>query len=151
MSWHFTSGGRSTGASTSASVLQKNIQGWFPLGLAGLISLLSKGFSRVFSSSTDQKYQFFRAYCPPKIHIVQSLPFKMIVLVGEAFEGFLSHESRTLLKGIKPYNLQRYPQPLPSHTRSSWQTRRCPSPDHSGTQISNFQYPKMWEINVHCL
>ena len=36
-----------------------NIQGWFPLGLTGLISLLSKGLSRVFSSTTIQKHQFF--------------------------------------------------------------------------------------------
>ena len=44
----FTSGGQSIGASTSASVLPVNIQGWFPLGLTGLISLQSKGLSRFF-------------------------------------------------------------------------------------------------------
>ena len=44
---------------TSASVLQMNIQGWFHLGLAGLISLLSKGLSRVFSSTIIGNYQFF--------------------------------------------------------------------------------------------
>ena len=43
----------------SASVLQMNIQGWFPLGLIGLISLQSKGLSRVFSNTTVQKHQFF--------------------------------------------------------------------------------------------
>ena len=43
MSWLFTSGGQSIGAFASASVLPVNIQGWFPLGLTGLISLLSKG------------------------------------------------------------------------------------------------------------
>ena len=48
----FTSGGQSIAASTSASVLPVNIQGWFPLGLTGLISLQSKGLSRVFSSTT---------------------------------------------------------------------------------------------------
>ena len=50
MSQLFPSGGQSIGASASASVLPMNIQGWFPLGLTGLI-LLSKGLSRVFSSS----------------------------------------------------------------------------------------------------
>jgi len=35
-----------------------NFQDWFPLGLTGLISLLSKGLTRVFSSITDSKYQF---------------------------------------------------------------------------------------------
>ena len=43
--------------SASASVLPMNIQGWFPLGLTGLISLLSKVFSKVFSSTTIQKHQ----------------------------------------------------------------------------------------------
>ena len=48
----FASGGQSIGAFASASVLPMNIQGWFPLGLMGLISFLSKGLSRVFSSTT---------------------------------------------------------------------------------------------------
>ena len=56
--WLFSWGGQSVGGSASASVLPMNIQGWFPLGLTGLIFLLSNGFSRVFSS-TIQKYQFF--------------------------------------------------------------------------------------------
>ena len=57
----FTSGGQSIGVSASASVLPMNIQDWFPLGLAGLISLQSKGLSRVFSNTTVQKHQFFGA------------------------------------------------------------------------------------------
>ena len=57
MSWLFTSGGQSIRA--SASVLPVNIQGWFPLRLTGLISLLSKGLSRVFFSTTVQKHHFF--------------------------------------------------------------------------------------------
>ena len=59
MSWLFTSGDQSIGASASALVLPMNIQSWFSLGLTGLICLLSKGFSRVFSSTTVQKHQFF--------------------------------------------------------------------------------------------
>ena len=55
----FTSDGQSIGASTSASVLPMNIQDWFPLRLIGLISLLFKGLSRVVSSTTVQKHQFF--------------------------------------------------------------------------------------------
>ena len=54
----FASGGQSIGASASASVLPMNIQGWFPLGLTGLISLQSKGLSRVFSNTTVQKHKF---------------------------------------------------------------------------------------------
>ena len=57
----FASGGQSIRASASASALPVNIQDWFPLGLSGLISLLSKGLSRVFSSTTVQKLQFFVA------------------------------------------------------------------------------------------
>ena len=48
----FTSGGQSIGA--SASVLPVNTQCWFPLGVTGVISLLSKGLSRVFSNTTVQ-------------------------------------------------------------------------------------------------
>ena len=59
MSWLFASVGQSTGASASASVLPMNSQGWFPLGLTGLISLLSKGLSRIFSSTAVRKHQFF--------------------------------------------------------------------------------------------
>ena len=58
MSQLFSSGGQSIEASASASVLPMNIQGWFPLGLTGLISLQSKGLSRVFSSTTFQRHQF---------------------------------------------------------------------------------------------
>ena len=59
ISWLFTSSGQSIGSSASASVYTKNIQGWFPLGLTGLISLLSKGLSTVSSSTIVQKHQFF--------------------------------------------------------------------------------------------
>ena len=54
MSQFFTSGGQSIGVSATASVLPVNSQGWFPLRLTGLISLLFKGLPRVFS-----KHQFF--------------------------------------------------------------------------------------------
>ena len=87
MSRLFTSSGQSIGV--SASVLPMNIQGWFPLGLTGLISLLSKGLPRVFST-TVQKHQVFDSlnsflrnecnawdilYVPPSIswHLLPSL------------------------------------------------------------------------------
>ena len=59
MSQFFASGSQNIRASASVSVRPVNIQGWFPLGLTGLISLQSKGLSRVFSSTTIQKHQFF--------------------------------------------------------------------------------------------
>ena len=61
MSQFFASGGQTIGTSVSASVLPMNIQDWFPLGLAGLISLLSKGLSKIFSSATVWRHQIFSA------------------------------------------------------------------------------------------
>ena len=58
-SWFFSSGGQSFGASALTSVLLMSIQDWFTLGLTSFISLQSKGFSRVLSSSTIQKHQFY--------------------------------------------------------------------------------------------
>ena len=52
---------KNIGASASASVFPMNIQGYFPLGLTGLISWLSEGLSRIFPSTTTQKHQFFGA------------------------------------------------------------------------------------------
>ena len=59
MSWLFASGGQSISTSASTSVLPMNIQGWFPLGFTGLISLLSNGLSRTFSSIAFRKHRFF--------------------------------------------------------------------------------------------
>ena len=59
MSQLFTSGGQSIGVSASTSVLSMNTQDWSPLGWKDLISLQSKGLSRVFSNTTVQKHQFF--------------------------------------------------------------------------------------------
>ena len=59
MSQFFASGGQSIGTSASASVLPMNIKDRFPLGLTALISLQSKGPSRVFSNTTVRRHQFF--------------------------------------------------------------------------------------------
>ena len=61
MSPFFVLGDQSMGASASASVLPMNIQDWFPLGWTGLISLQSKGPSRVFSNTTIQNHRFIGA------------------------------------------------------------------------------------------
>ena len=55
----FTSGGQSIWVSASTPVLPMNTQDWSPLGWTGWISLQSKGLSRVLSSTTVQKHQFF--------------------------------------------------------------------------------------------
>ena len=60
VSQSFESGGQSIGVSASGSVLPMNIQDWFPLGLTVLISLQSKGLTRVFFNTTVPKHQFVR-------------------------------------------------------------------------------------------
>ena len=59
LSQFFARGGQSIGVSALASFLPKNTQDWSPLGWTGWTSLQSKGLSRVFSSTTVQKHQFF--------------------------------------------------------------------------------------------
>ena len=78
----FISGSQSVGTSASASVLPVNMQGWFPLGLTGLISLQSKGPSKVFSSTTIQKHQFFGTQPSlwPNSHVCTRLLGKSIAL-----------------------------------------------------------------------
>ena len=63
MSQFFPTGGQSIRVSAAASVLPMNIQDWFPLRWTVWISMLSKGLSRVFSTNTVQKHQFFSAQC----------------------------------------------------------------------------------------
>ena len=71
MNMLFTSDSQSIGTSASASVPPMNIQGWFPLGLTGLIFLLSMSFSRVFFSTTVWKHQFLSA--PPSYGLTSQL------------------------------------------------------------------------------
>ena len=61
MSPLFASGGQNIGVSVSTSVFPMNTQDWYPLGWTDLISLQSKGLSRVFPNTTVQKYQLFGA------------------------------------------------------------------------------------------
>ena len=67
MSWLLSSDDQNTGASASASVLPTSIQGWFPLRLTGLISLLSKVLSGVFSSTPVRRHQFFGILYGPNL------------------------------------------------------------------------------------
>ena len=74
MSWLIASSSQRIGASTSASVLPMNIQSWFPLGLTGLISVLSKRLLRVFSSITTWNHRFFSAQPSLVAQMVKNLP-----------------------------------------------------------------------------
>ena len=81
----FPSGGQSIGASASASVLPMNIQDWFSLGLTGLIFLLSKGLSRIFSSITVQKHHFFGTQPTLQPNYLYTTTGKTIVLTIKTF------------------------------------------------------------------
>ena len=87
MSQFFVSGGQSFGASASASVLPKSIQGWVPLGLTGWISLQSKGLSRVFSSTMVQKHLWGSAFFMVQLSHMYTTTGKTITLTKWAFVG----------------------------------------------------------------
>ena len=87
-----TSSDQSIGALASVSVFPMNIQDWFPLGLTGLIFLLSKGLSRVFSSTTTWKHQFFSALQPSlwsnsHIRTGTTIAFIIWTFVGQVMYG----------------------------------------------------------------
>ena len=89
VSWLFASSGQSVGVSASVSVLPVNTQGRSPLGWTGMISLQSKGLSRVFANTTSQKHQFFGAQ--PSLwsnsHICTWLLEKNVALTIRTFIG----------------------------------------------------------------
>ena len=89
MSQLFTWGGQSTGVSALASFLPKKSQSWSPSEWTGCFSLQSKGLSRVFSSTTVQKHQFFGAQ--PSFTVQLSNPYmttgKTIALTRRTFVG----------------------------------------------------------------
>ena len=84
-SQYLASGSQSIGVSASASVLPMNIQDWFPLGLTGLISMKSKGLSRVFSNTAIQKH-----FLSENLPISVSLMMTSIDLTANSIE-FMSH------------------------------------------------------------
>ena len=96
MSPLFTSGGQSIGALVSASVLPMNIQGWFPLGFTGLITLQSKGLSIIFSSTTIWKHKFFGTQTSLVAQMVKHLPMTQETWVRSlGWEDLLEKEMAT--------------------------------------------------------
>ena len=82
----FASGGQSIETSATASVLPMNIQGWFPLGLTGLISFQCKGLSRVFSSS-KASILWHSAFLIIQVSHPYMTPGKTIALIIQTFVG----------------------------------------------------------------
>ena len=121
VSWLFSSGSQSIGVSALVSVLPMNIQGWFPLGLTGLISLQSKRLSRVFSNITVQKNQFFRAQFSlwPNCHIHTWLLEKTIALTIWTFVSKLMSLLFNILSRFVIAFLPRSKCPLISWLQSS--------------------------------
>ena len=102
----------------SASVLPMNIQGWFPSGLTGLISLLFKGLSRVFSTTTIWRHQFFGAqpslWSNSHIHPYMTTGY-IIVLTTRVFVGkVMSLLFNTLSRFVKVF------LPRSKHLLISW-------------------------------
>ena len=92
-------------ASASSSILPVNIQGWFPLGLTGLISLQSKGLSRVFSSTRIRRHWFFSAQLSlwSNSHTYMTTR-KTIALTIWTFVGKVKHYLSTNITGnMKAY------------------------------------------------
>ena len=102
MSQFFTTRGQSTGVSASVSVLPVNIQDWFPLEWTGLISLQSKGLSRVFSNTTVQRHQILQ--CSAFFMVQLSYPYmttgKTIALIRQTFVGKIMSLLFNMLSGF---------------------------------------------------
>ena len=100
-------------ASASASVLPMNIQEWFPIGLTGLISLLSKRLSRVFSNTAVQKHQFFAALMSNFIWMFEANYFCIVyLLVFSAVSPlYCAHSGHLYFPSFSNCSLILFPEP----------------------------------------
>ena len=118
----FTSGGQSIGTSVSAPILPMNIQGWFPLGLTCLISLQSKGLSRVSSNITVWKHQFFSTQ--PSLCSIHSLPSIHDYWNNHSFDirAFAGKVTPLLFNTLSRFIIALWH--LPASRGSSWTTKK---------------------------
>ena len=137
MSQLFASGDQITGAWASASVLPMNIQGWFPLRLTGLISLLSKGLSGVFSSTIVRKHQFLRlsAFSTVQLSHPHVTTWKTIALTVRTFVGrVMSLLFNTLSRFVHKSSCEQNQLKGAKNCTRSWRKSMC---DTNDTQDSN--------------
>ena len=89
MSQLFTSGDQNIGVSASASVLPMNIQGGFPLGLTGLISVLSKGLSGVFSSISSKALILWHSafFTVQLMDVINCTTKQILISYDKCYEG----------------------------------------------------------------
>ena len=97
-----TSGGQSIGASASASVLPANIQGWFPLGLNGLISLLSKGISSLLQHRSSKASILWHS-----AFLMAQLPSVLQIYCQINFLEYSCFSHTLLTAGLLKYNAHR--------------------------------------------
>ena len=101
----FTSGDQSIGASASSSALLKRTQGWFPSRLTGLVSLLSKGLSKVFSRTTVQHSGFFLVQLAhPHMTTGKTIALTIWTFVGKGMSLLFSTLSRFVIAFLPKSN-----------------------------------------------
>ena len=134
----FSSGGQSTGVSTLASILPMNIQCWFPLGLTGLFSLLSKGFSRVFSNTLSMGFYRWEYWSALPFSSLGDLPkpgIELMSLVSLAMAGAFFITSTTW--EACRISSRRCKKLLNRNFKENWSTRmgssQTPCPQQSPT------------------
>ena len=141
MSQLFSSGGQSIGASASASVLPVNIQGWFPLGWTGWISLQSKDLSRVFSNTTVQTHRFFSPQKTGKQIISKTICAVQL-------------SCSVMSDSLRPHGLQHTRLPCPSPTPEAYSDSLLPSTFPSIRVCSNepvlrIRWPEYWSFSFN--
>ena len=163
MSQFFTSGGQRIGASASASVLPVNIQGWFPLVLTGLISLMSKGLSRVFSSNTVRKHQFFSTLAffmvqlshlymtsgETIVLIIQTFVVKVMPLLFNTLSSFVVAflpRNRVLNKGVFSLDSGSGQNPLQAMVKTG---RQCVDQQEKHSRVELRRIPFSWDLYLH--
>ena len=146
MSQLLPSGGQSIGASASALGLPMNIQGWFPLGWSGWISLLSKGLSRVPSSTTKSSVLQCLAFCMHQLSHHYMTTGKTIVLTIHTFIDEVMSLLFNMLSRFTIVVLPRSKFPLISWVQSLssmiWEPK-----ERKFATVSNFSsiYLKWWD------